>query len=227
MDKARRAEQVEHWKSTSADYIIGCCLDAGMSRREARVAVDLIPPTIKRAIPQGIALRLLDGQEPLSGFGIGGEGTGAGKTSAVAALLKRYLEVREGRRIEEGGEPHFDTKPMGLTWMSWPAEVALLRTRAIQDGYVEGVLNRAIGARILFLDDLGSERIKGSYVEDFAASQLDIIIDGRYRDEKPTFYTTNLDLPGMIAFYGARMVSRLCGDNPLVVVEGLKDQRFS
>jgi hypothetical protein len=31
---------------------------------------------------------------------------------------------------------------------------------------------------------------------------------------------------GLIEFYGARLVSRLCGDNPLVVVTGLKDQRF-
>jgi DNA replication protein DnaC len=91
---------------------------------------------------------------------------------------------------------------------------------------VETTVNDMIQADILFLDDLGSERIKGSYVEDFAASQLDVVVDERYRREAPIFYTTNLDMGGLIEFYGARLVSRLCGDNPLVVVTGLKDQRF-
>lgn len=220
------ARQIEDFRKIAPDYIQRCCLVAGMGPREVRSTLDKIPIEIREMVPAETVNPILAGQDPPHGFGLGGEGTGGGKTSALAAILKQNLLTSETRRVEAGGQPAFNASTLGLWWVSWPAQVTLLRTRAIQEGYVERVIEEMTETRILFLDDLGSERIKGSYVEDFAASQLDVIIDARYREEKPTFYTTNLNLAGLIEFYGARMVSRLCGDNPLYVVEGLKDQRF-
>jgi hypothetical protein len=217
--KAEHLEKIGAWSW-------GVCIEAGMRPREARSEVGKIPVEIKRALPIEAVKSMLEGKPPKAGFGIGGEGTGGGKTSAMAAILRAYLQAREVARVNEGGEPNPCPGAAGLRWRSWPSTVALLRSRATVDGFVETTVNDMIQADILFLDDLGSERIKGSYVEDFAASQLDVVVDERYRREAPTFYTTNLDMGGLIEFYGARLVSRLCGDNPLVIVTGLKDQRF-
>lgn len=228
--EARRREE---WLAGAADWARGVCIAAGMSPREARSEVGKIPIQIKKALPEDAVKALLSGIDPVHGFGLGGEGTGAGKTSAMAAILQGWVRAREENRVRAGEEPPDPgaVRPLGggrrtLVWASWPSTVSLLRTRATVDGYVEETLGRLIGARVLFLDDLGSERIKGSYVEDFAASQLDVVVDERYREELPTFYTTNLDFAGLVSFYGARMVSRLCGDNPLCVVEGLPDLRL-
>ena len=227
--EARRREE---WLAEAPLWARGVCIASGMSPREARAEVARIPMQIKRALPEDAVKALLAGQDPAHGFGLGGEGTGAGKTSAVAAILQGWMRAREEKRVRDGGEPPESGAVRGpggqrtLAWASWPSTVSMLRTRATVDGFVEDTLASLIGARVLFLDDLGSERIKGSYVEDFAASQLDVVVDERYRDERPTFYTTNLDFAGMVAFYGARMVSRLCGDNPLSVVEGLPDLRL-
>lgn len=227
-DRAWQAKRREEWLAGSGPWAVEVCVNSGMSPREARSDLARIPVQIKRALPEESVKSLLAGADPKAGFGLGGNGTGAGKTSAVAAILKAYIRAREEARVHAGGHVPNDylnyTSP--LAWTCWPSAVAVLRTRATVEGYVERTIDRLINAQVLFLDDLGSERIKGSYVEDFAASQLDVVVDERYRDERPTFYTTNLDFNGMVAFYGARMVSRLCGDNPLYVVEGLPDLRI-
>lgn len=167
---------------------------------------------------------ILSGVIPKTGFGIGGAGTGAGKTCALAAIFRAGAKAYAESNIDIDRMPC--SKTPWLVWSSWPESVSWMRMNAISDRFPE-YLDRMLGARVLFLDDLGSERIKGSYVDDFAASQLDLIVDSRYREMLPTFYTTNLDLDGMTERYGARLVSRLCGENPLGMVSGLPDQRMA
>lgn len=221
----RDAAEAERWIAEADQWTQRACEFAGMSAREFRATMERIPLPIKRAMPKEQVLAMLRGQEPRRGFGLGGEGTGAGKTSAMAALLRDWLRAREVRRVRAGGPPPSPRDSI-LKWENWPTTVAWLRQNGT-DPRLADVLETLKRIPVLFLDDLGSERIKGSYVEDFAASQLDAVVDARYRWERPTFYTTNLDLPGLVGFYGARLVSRLCGDNPLGTVSGLKDQRIA
>ena len=78
---------------------------------------------------------------------------------------------------------------------------------------------------LLILDDLGRERIRGSYAEDWAASQLDGIINHRYRHEMPILWTTNVPAAHLVVLYGSALVSRLTGDNPLIWFNDLPDMR--
>lgn len=225
----RRAQDRREREEFAAQFLAGAqawaldeCLKAGMSRREVRAELGKVPVEIRRAIPSADVKAMLAGAMPAHGFGIGGDGTGAGKTSAMAAIFRECVlnhaveEVKAGRAVPA----------TWLAWEAWPSAVSWMRSNATSDAF-PGFVNHLCSAPVLFLDDLGSERIKGTYVEDFAASQLDWIIDERYRNERPIFYTTNLDTTGLVAFYGARLVSRLCGDNPLCFVSNLPDQRFA
>ncbi|WP_243286041.1 hypothetical protein [Geothrix terrae] len=77
-------------------------------------------------------------------------------------------------------------------------------------------------ASLLILDDLGRERIKGDYSQDWGASQLDYIVNMRYREERPIIWTTNVRQTDLVRLYGAALVRRLVEPNPMVWVEGLK-----
>ena len=217
--EARRREE---WLAEAPVWARGVCIASGMSPQEAQAEVARIPLQIKKALPEDAVKALLAGQDPAHGFGLGGEGTGAGKTSAMAAILQGWMRAREEQRVRAGGEPPESGAVRGpggqrtLAWASWPSTVSMLRTRATVDGFVEDTLARLIGARVLFLDDLGSERIKGSYVEDFAASQLDVVVDERYRDERPSHHE-----PGLHSAWGLLRPDGQPpgGDNPLSVVE--------
>jgi DNA replication protein DnaC len=77
------------------------------------------------------------------------------------------------------------------------------------------------------LDDLGVERVRGRYDEDWAASQLDYLVDQRYNEMRPTWYTTNLSKPEFTDRYGSRLHSRLCGENPLYAVAAGHDLRMT
>ena len=221
-EKERQAHRATEFLAGIGPWVDRWCLAAGMGPREITARVELIKAPIKRALPKEIVVELLAGKTWPFGFGIGGTGTGSGKTCALAAILRqRALSFATSHAATINKRPDPD-----LVWESWPSTVAWMRMNAISDAF-PARLDRMIQTPVLFLDDLGSERIKGSYVEDFAASQLDLIVDERYRAMLPTFYTTNLDLAGMTSFYGARLVSRLCGENPLYIVEGLPDQRMS
>lgn len=160
------------------------------------------------------------------GLGLGLTGpTGCGKTYAIAALVMRLNR----RDIEEAASDWKEGDYFGsyqtLLWESWPEAVGRLRSHGALEKSEEW-LKGWCSVHYLVLDDLGSERIKGSYAEDWAASFLDRIVDTRYRYERPIYWTTNLDAGGLINLYGSRLVSRLMGPNPLVVMQG-KDQRFS
>jgi DNA replication protein DnaC len=76
------------------------------------------------------------------------------------------------------------------------------------------------------IDDLGAERFVGaSYAEDWAASQLDLLVDGRYNDMRPTWYTTNLSPKEFLERYGPRLFSRLTAENPMLRVPTIPDMR--
>lgn len=106
-------------------------------------------------------------------------------------------------------------------WVEWPQAAHVLRANAVVDpDFVAKTVEAWSSVPILVLDDLGSERRKGDYQEDYACGELDFVISARYRNCLPTWYTTNLDQAGLVAMYGARMTSRLIGEAPLIVLAG-------
>lgn len=174
---------------------------AGLEARELRCSATDITPAIAAVLPGPSE----------HGFGLSGL-PGIGKTGALAAFVRN-------RALESDGK---------IVWLSWPETVNWMRARSMGDGghaAVSDLVEDAGTADTLVLDDLGAERLRGSYVEDWAASQLDRIVDARYRKVRPTWYTTSLDGPDIVARYGPRLYSRLCGENPLIELPKLPDRR--
>lgn len=194
----------------------------GLSSREIRAELSKIPREIKRALNKETHKNFMAGGYPKKGWGIGGN-TGSGKTMAMSAMFRAFFQ--------SWAKHHAETKNLSnirfedsWVWSSWPDEVNWLRAHAI-DPNVQDRVEILKTCDILFLDDLGRERIKGSYAEDWAASQLEGIINHRYRHELPTIWTTNLTLQQLADIYGGAMLSRLTADNPLIWVDNLKDLR--
>lgn len=194
----------------------------GMCKRDLLADIKKIPKAVSEGLPQDAVKALMDGS-PDRGFGISGP-TGSGKTMAMAALVKAHA-AKEGRSIL----PEYGVLRCGwLLWRSWPTVADWLRSNAVKDA--EAVQEETTGLcaiPMLFLDDLGAERMKGNYSDDYSRSQLDLIIDSRYRNMLPTWYTTNTDAAGLIEIYGSRLVSRLCGENPMATITGTPDLRFA
>lgn len=194
---------------------------AGAAPREIRATRDKVPEALKRAIPPEPLKAVLAGEVPARGFGIGGRVQG-GKTSCLVAILKVGAQAFARREVPQKGARAAYSR--GLAFVNWPDEVNAIR-RAATDPATAERLERLAAVPILVLDDLGRERIRGSYTEDWAASQLDGIISARYRHERPTLWTTNVPMAELVALYGAALMARLTADNPLTWVDGLTDMR--
>jgi DNA replication protein DnaC len=191
----------------------------GLSKREAKADMQRVPLAIRQAIPKDTVKILLDGEVPPSGFGLGGN-TDGGKTMALAAILRRHLEAWAKNTVPLKGK----VEPYWFRWVCWPDEVQWLRSHAIADGTTDR-LDALANVPLLILDDLGRERIKGSYAEDWAASQLDFVVNSRYREELVTLWTTNVREVDLAALYGGALMRRLTAENPLTWIENLGSAR--
>ena len=203
----------------------------GLSTREVQADWAKVHQAMRDAIPASRIAPMVQGGRLAQGFGLGSD-TGTGKTMAVAALLKVMIKKRlrwwaETLPERVAKEPHHShpVPPHGIRWISWPDTVTWLRAHAV-DGQAETLLEQVEGVRLLVLDDLGRERIKGSYLEDWAASQLDRVVNHRYREMLPTIWTTNLREEQLTAIYGAALLSRLVEDAPLIWLDGIPSQRL-
>ena len=216
--EADRLDAVAQFRAGRSQRILDLLWDdgRGLQRREAHAERERIPSPILEAIPG--RFRAGDLQD---GFGIGG-GTGIGKTQAIAALLIEGLTQWSERVIVPSIQGQWDSRKTfpAVRWSSWPDEVHWLRSNAVNGA--EERVERLATAHLLVLDDLGRERIKGSYTEDWGASQLDHIINSRYRAELPTIWTTNVSQVDLVRLYGAATVRRLIEPNPPSWVSGLK-----
>jgi len=84
------------------------------------------------------------------------------------------------------------------------------------------ILDKAITAQVLLLDDLGAEK-----PSDWTRKELVVILDERYRNNKPTIITSNLMLTGdeLRKTCGDRAYSRLCSDHFKAVAMTAEDYR--
>lgn len=200
-------------------WITGHLKRRGMSPRELKAVNARVPDRIRKAMPRDVVETLASGTVPTSGFGLGGN-TDGGKTMAVAALLRHHVSAWARREIPQRGE----VTPAWWLWCSWPDEVARFRANAVDPQTMARVDDLA-RIPLLILDDLGRERIKGTYADDWAASQLDAIVNTRYREERVTLWTTNVPEAELVKLYGAALVRRLTADNPLTWIPELRSAR--
>ena len=197
---------------------------AGLGARELAAEMARIPEAIRRRLPAGATRAMLRGVQPEAGFGLAGT-PGIGKTMALAALIAEHGRVRLDR-IAAAGE--FRRARGWLAWAPWKAVTERIRALSTQDGgheKADRLIEEYCRAEILVIDDLGAERLRGSYAEDWATSQLDRIVDERDREMRPLWYTTNLGGAALLERYGSRLWSRLCELAPLVELAAGADLR--
>ena len=122
---------------------------------------------------------------------------GIGKTHLAVAVLREVVTQKGARGL------YFDTRTLLSTIRSTYNPV----TRASE----ADVLTRVMGADLLVLDDLGAER-----PTDWVEETMNLIVNTRYNDRKPTIFTTNYeDVPvademdSLLVRVGFRMHSRL------------------
>lgn len=220
---ARRQREIDETIGRLDQYVLEQLRSCGMATQELRATLDRIPREAKAAIPPASATAMIAGKVPDDGWGLVGT-TGTGKSLAIAALLKAQVRAALASRIPEEG-------PIPVDWIRWesvPSLVDWLRDHARSEpDLVAARIHAACTAKVLVLDDLGAERRIGGYGSDYATGKLDLIVDARWRECLPTWYTANVDgEEGLVGAYGARMVSRLCGPNPCAMVSGL-DMRLA
>lgn len=122
---------------------------------------------------------------------------GVGKTHLAVAVLQEVI-------VEKGIHGlYFDTRSLLSTIRSTYNPV----TRTSE----ADVLGRVMRAELLVLDDLGAER-----PTDWVEETMNLIVNTRYNDRKPTIFTTNYedipdsdDLDSLLVRVGFRMHSRL------------------
>jgi DNA replication protein DnaC len=112
---------------------------------------------------------------------------GTGKTHLGCAILNRALD--DGLRAAYFNVPDLLDR--------------LLPGRAPQEDQ-GGLMRCACSSGVLLLDDLGAEK-----PSEWTQKQLTIILDARYRENRPTFITTNLAGKNLAGSCGARVYSRL------------------
>lgn len=195
--------------------------EIGLDERELIADPALVPAELRAVFPPQVG-EFTRGDVPKFGVGIRGA-AGVGKTCALVSILRLHLRTSFVKRREAGEKPTDLCKIQRLFyWVDWPRMAHFLRTHAVTDpDMVRRTVETMATTKVLFLDDLGAERRKGDYQDDYAAGELDYIVAScRYRACLPTWYTTNLTAEAIPGFYGARFSSRLLAESPLVELVG-------
>lgn len=225
-EKRRNAVAWSALEPNVSTWVTGALLASGMQLREITADPKAITPAIRKAIPKEAMAALLKGRMPDAGFGLLG-GSGVGKTATLAALLRAWAD---GWLRTVGPTTAASIRPasLALVWANWPEFVAAGKGSLSQDrgAEAEGAVIDAMGAGVLVLDDLGRERVRGSYTEDWGTAQLDRVVDHRDRRGLLTFWTSNLSTTDLASHLGAGLVSRLARLAPPVILPAtLPDRR--
>lgn len=209
----------------NADVILPAYLKrCGLPPRAVEANPKKIPKPISEALPREFATAIKKDELPRQGFGLSGK-VGCGKTMTMGIVARRIAWSFIKKNSQVNGEASLYLK--ALQWCNWPEMAERLKSTATVNFHkCDDLIRELTEAKVLFLDDLGVERIKENYREDFSAQRLDHIVDARYSENRVTFYTTNLDHTDLVRNYGTRLVSRLLGLNPLIVLPSLPDLRM-
>lgn len=186
-----------------------------MHKHENRIAVILRGCGMRQHEIDDSRLRpaiRLDGD---TGCGLVGD-TGTGKTAAMANHLRKWVTIM----VERSSNPDTATVPFNCAvWANWPTVAEKIKQLSVGDNYTLNMLLEDMQTcGILYLDDLGAERLRGE--DDLALGHLRVILDERYRNGRPVFWTSNLSPEEMDRVYGARTMSRLLSTWPPKKVVG-------
>lgn len=236
-DKHRSAA-LEAWKQPrreGIDKIVATRMQfLGLGKRELPADLNEVPFKIKSLLPPDTVQSLLDGNRPERGFGLVG-GTGGGKTMTIAALLKAGVAklIAEGLEgvTELPNAAFYDpdwARKGRFTWVNWPLMAENLKGMVGhgQQAEAEDTVQSLMRQPLLVLDDIGLERIRGDYTQDFAASQLIRLILHRDRECLPILWTSNVSLPDLVSSYGGAAIGRLRALAPEVDLPKLPDLRL-
>lgn len=159
--------------------------DAEARGREERMAAAGVPARYLK-----LAHEDRDESLPKGGLFITGP-SGAGKTH----LAVRIIRTHDGR------------------FVNWPSLLFEWKLSFRSGG--DAAIQRAMTAKRLVLDDLGSER-----PTDFAIDSANVMISNRYEGNLPTIITSNLTLPQIGRVYGDRIASRIAEMGKSVTLTG-------
>ena len=129
---------------------------------------------------------------------------GTGKTFLAAGYLRHWRQNNRGR----------------IAFVTAPRLFAELRSTYDGQESELQVIERYSCARLLVLDDLGSESFKSA---DWLADRLYLILGERHDECRPTVITSNYDLAEMAERVGDRIVWRIsesCGPHGVIEVGG-------
>lgn len=151
------------------------------------------------------------------GFGLLGP-TGTGKSWLMAQLMARRVE--EAVRLQPDparatllwidGDVARDRR---LAWVVWLDQAQQIRSRARDEKrWIWNWVEMAQEVPFLVLDDLGREEV--SLREDAAREALQRVLEHRYRNRLPLWWTSNRTREELTAFYGGPLASRLMGTWP-------------
>jgi DNA replication protein DnaC len=176
-------------------------------RKEAAIArwAQLIPPRFQGAKLGEFSPKMVDqitGWQEISGEGknlvIFGP-VGVGKSRAACAAVRKACAAGP-ILFRPSGEMLNDLRPGGAP----------------------GAFDALASVPMLIVDDLGVEK-----VTDWTTEQIDLLINRRWLDEKPTVITTNLEPADLSAHVGERAYSRLVGEGAVVLRLTGADRRRS
>lgn len=185
--------------------------EAAAEQRKVAGRIDrTIPPRSREACLTDLLPELAN---MLTGL-VGGQGcylwgpVGSGKTWAMSALIKHYIEKRIWTKRVVWSELLYDIK----------------RTYGRGDSQESDVLQAVLDVKKLFIEDLGSTTSLTKPDSDFAVRTLDFIIDKRHEACLPTYITSNVSLENMATMYTERTSSRIQESCSVVELTG-KDRR--
>lgn len=140
---------------------------------------------------------------------------GRGKTGLVVSYAREWL-----RDLCDTETPEYLRSCRLLIFASVPDLLSELRDTYRSNASERDVIRRYTGALLLLLDDLGAEHVKDAgWLED----RLYQIIGTRHAEERPTLFTSNLNLEQLAGKIGERVTWRIvemCGADHIVKVDG-------
>lgn len=132
--------------------------------------------------------------------------TGCGKTHLAAAVVREWAE--------QGYAAVFQSVPELL------ARLRATYDKSSEDAGEAAIMDALADADLLVLDDVGAEK-PSAWTEE----RLYLLIDRRYRDNKPTILTTNLDAAALEKALGSRAMDRLLETCRIVRIQATSYRR--